>query len=324
MTKIDDLGAEMRAQYEDDVWLGHLVWYYVPTDYRIKLKDWMTAIYGTPVKDLVPTPPRAVDAFKRAITKTKSKVKIPVQNHGEFTYKFMPRDRGHDESYVYRTITVEELDPSMHRLSYEACVDFAYDRRNERIEKPEFDTTAMASFPAEIQQLCETKAAQVQALYYEEMESLGPIKVRELIRQDIEHKMQGTLARPAGGVYFVSNEHLDRVDALDELVNGLGGPTFHQLPLINNAKQRQMLRSAFEVEAAGQVELLMDEMRQALQGKKGKITQARAKAYHGRFLDMTDRLATYSDLLNEGMENTATRLKALQTQVMEVFKRIED
>ena len=324
MTKIDDMGAELRAQYDDDMWLGHLVWYYVPADFQITLKDWMTAIYGTPVKDLVPNAPRPVDAFKRAINKTKGSVKVPMPSLGEFTYKFLPRDRGHDGEHVYRSITVEELDSANHRLSYETCVNFAYDRKTERIEKPEFDKGALSTFPAAIQQLCETKAAQVQAGYLEEMDSLGPIKVRELIRQDVERKMMGTLARPSGGVYFVSNEWIDRIDGLDEMVNGLNGPTFHQLPLINSSKQREMLRAAFEVEAAGQVEILMEEMRLLLKGKKGKITQLKAKQYHGRFLEMTDRLGAYSDLLNEGMETTAVQLKALQTQCMEVFKRIED
>ena len=324
MTAIDNMGAELRAQYDDDMWLGHLVWYYVPADFNITLKDWMTAIYGTPVKDLAPTAPRAVDAFKRAMNKVKGSVRLPVQNSGEFTYKFLPRDSGHDEEKVYRTLTVEELDSDKHQLSYETCVEFAYDRKKERIDRAKFDKQALAHFPAEIQGMCELKAKQVRELYLQEMESLGPIKVRELIRQDIERKMQGTLARPSGGVYFVSNEHIDRIDALDALVNGFNGPTFHQLPLINSTKQREMLRAAFEVEAAGQVEILMEDMRKLLQGKSGKITQGKAKAFHARFIEMTDRLGAYSDLLNEGMETTGMQLKGLQVQCMEVFKRIED
>lgn len=325
MTEIDQLGKELRAQYDDDMWLGHLVWYYVPADYRIKLKDWIKSIYGTRVRDLVPTAPRAVDAFKRAMNQTKGSIKLPIQNSGVmFTYKFMPRDSGHDEDYVYRTITVEELDSEHHRLSYEPCVQFSYNRRQQKIEKPEFNQAALSTFPEEIQELCETKAAQVSSLYAEEVESLGPIKIRELIRMDIEYKMQGTLARPSGGVYFVKNDHIDRIDGLDSLINGLDGPTFHQLPLINNSKQRDMLRAAFEVEAAGQVKLLMEDMRTLLQGKSGKITKRKAQAFHAQFLEMTDRLGVYSDLLEEGMEQTGTQLKTLKIQVMEVFKRIAD
>lgn len=317
MSLVDNISSGLHEKHDDKgLWLGHLCWYYVPGDFRITLKDWIEAIYGTDISDIVPATPRPVDAFKRAVAGVRGKQDVL----GELTYKYLPRGAGQDEDFVYRSLTVEELDSNQHRLRYAPVIEFTYDRGAECIVSEEL--AAFWTFPPEVQSSLRDRMAEVDTRYARETNSLGPIKVRELIRTELEYRQQGIQAKPGGGVYFVFDDNSIRLNAVDNMVNKFEGCEFHQLPLINDAKQRHMLKEAFEADSIGQVDLMMGEMTDLLNGDRGKITMKKAKGFHTRFVELSTKLASYSDILEEAMEETGNRLKIMQQQCLEVVKHV--
>lgn len=316
---VDTLAHELHSKHDNrEIWLGHLCWYYISGDFRITLKDWMGSIYGTEIGNMVPSPPRPVDAFKRAVASARGRQTISTG----YTYKYMPRGAGQDTEQVYRSITVEELDVEQHRLRYNPVVDLEYDRETERILVPTWHD-ALSEYPYEVQDAVKERVSEIFRRYDQEIDSLGPIKVREMIRHELEDEQIGIQAKPGGGVYFVFDEFSDRLDAVDEMVNGFVGCEFHQLPLIDDTKQRNMLKEAFEAECIGQVNSMMDEMRELLTGSRGKITMKKAKNYHQRFVDLSSKLASYSDLLDEALVETGNRLKIMQQQCFKIVEAID-
>lgn len=321
MTVVDNLSKELREHYGDDKWLGMLCWYFVPGDANISLADWVSAVNNTAISTLVPTAPRAVDTFKRAVNKIQERRRIKDYVNGEeFTYKFLARNAGQDPDFAYRKLVVEELDNNMHRLAYLEVATLTYIRANQTIDT-QVDEEAILKFPEQVQRLIQEKVASVHEIYNREQTSLGPIKVRELIRGHLENTLRGSLARPGGGVYFVSTEHLEQLDALDSVVNSFAGPSFHMLPLVDTDRQREMIKDAFESQSLARVDELMARQKDLLIGKSGAITINKAKAFHSEFLELTNRLTDYSSLLDDTLEATGNRLKLLQKQTVEVFKQ---
>ncbi len=321
MTVVDNLSKDLREQFGDDKWLGMLCWYFVPGDANISLADWVSAVNNTAISQLIPTAPRAVDTFKRAVNKIQERRRIrDYVDKEEFTYKFLARNAGQDADYVYRKLIIEELDNEMHRLAYLEVVNFTYVRETRSI-LAEVQETNLCNFPEQVQRLIHEKIELVQDIFRREQTALGPIKVREMIRGHLENTLRGSLARPGGGVYFVSTEHLAQLDALDTVVNSFGGPSFHMLPLVDTDRQREMIKEAFESQSLAKVDELMAKQKDLLTGKSGKITINKAKAFHSEFLELTNRLAEYVDLLGDTMDATGNRLKLLQIQTVEVFKK---
>src|SRR5918996_2030849 len=77
--------------------------------------------------------------------------------------------------------------------------------------------------------------------------------VRELIRRELT-LANATLVRPTGGVYFVMRTNAPALDKVLLLGEQLEGTSVHALPLIDDAKQRQMVREAVENETVLEID----------------------------------------------------------------------
>ncbi len=312
---IHEIAADLRARYEDtDMWLGSLCTSHIPSDFNVSLGEWMQGIEGTVIEDLTPTPPRNVDGFKRAVSSVRGKqIKI-----GERVWRFMPRSAGHDEDDVYRNITIEELDAEDHVLTYDNAVEFVYNRHRQIISKSEQNKTL--DIPAEVQLEIENRVKQVHKAFDELGGYLGPVKIRQMIRNDIEGTMQGIAAKPDGGLYFVFPHHLERLEAIEKLLTDFGC-YFGIIPLVRDDKRRDMMRKAFEDESMASCRRLMQEMKELLDDNKS-VTVKRAQALHKEYLKLQTKLASYSDHLGSAMEETGTALRALQIQSIAIFKQV--
>jgi len=314
---VHEIAADLRARYEDtDMWLGSLCTSHIPSDFNVSLSEWMEGIKGTVIEDLTPTPPRNVDGFKRAVASVRGKqVKI-----GGRVWRFMPRSAGHDEDDVYRNITIEELDAEDHVLHYDKAVEFIYDRHRQYIRKAEINQNFSSVVPHEVRIEIQNRVDQVHKAFKELGGYLGPVKIRQLIRNDIEHSMGGIPAKPDGGLYFVFPQHLQRLEAIETLLNGFGC-YFGIIPLVRDDKRREMMRKAFEEDSMATSRRLMKEMKDLLESEKG-VTVKKAQALHKEYLTLQTKLASYSDHLGSAMEETGTALRALQAQSIALFKKV--
>ena len=229
MTAADALFANIRNSYDSDMFLGFTCTYYVPSNLRVDIDEWMARVGRSGLKRLTPKKPRAIDAFKRA---TATAAENRRMRDGEYQYKFLVRDAGSDQDKSFRTIVVEQLDSEGHKLSYGEAVLFTYDRKTEVIEpEPIIDYDFLAGFPEDLIRLISDKIERVYTQYYTEVRTLNDIKVRELIKGVLVDQTLGVPVRPVGQPYFVLNfrnpdsayhGNHDKLVALDKFINGVG------------------------------------------------------------------------------------------------------
>lgn len=322
-TMIDRLGRDLRKEFPE-MWLGTLVWYYVPSDAEVRTKDWLSAITGTTVESMAPTPPRAVDAFKRAVAKIgKTGTTSLGEGDEKVLFKFMTRDSGQDADAVYRDLVVERL--GEHQLSYGPVVKFIF-RRDSKDITHIVDEEVLGVIPPEIQTEIHIRIDAAYKQYNRERFVLGPIKIRDLIRHEIETRQLGLACKPGAGIYFVFDSHLDRVQGIAEALEHLAshGITFHQMPVADVASQREMIIKAFENDTVAEVDRLMADMSETLKGNRGRITQAVATRYARDFSRLNSRLSEYSDLLEQKFEEQGSRLAIMQSQVLKLVEAIPE
>jgi len=179
MTIIDKLSSDLRKEFPD-MFMGSLVWYYVPADAEVKTRDWLAAVTGTAVEDMSPKKTRAVDAFKRSIAKIGRTGKTQLIVGGEeCSFKFMHRDSGQDSDFVYRDLVVERL--GEHQLSYGPAVKFKYVRSTKKMDHT-IDDEVFSEIPSEVQTEIIQRVSQAYQQFEIERFVLGPMKIRELLR----------------------------------------------------------------------------------------------------------------------------------------------
>lgn len=303
--------VERLSNYDPSTFLGRLCWYVVTEDSYVDHAEFCRSLISNNLNDHLPPAPRASDVFKRSCTAAQVK-RVPTAQPTVFV-NYLIREVGKDPDNIWRRLVAETVDTEGRTLGYEEVAELHFFRPTQKITiKPMVATLDPAA---------DAVIAEVENQFLAWNNTLTPYAVRELIRK-ILRGFNATVLRD--GVYFVREVHAEKVDALEAIVAILpGGSNFHSLPLLDDRKQRLMLKQAFEDESIGEVDRLLGEMRTVMTQPTAKITSDRFADFKLQYDALRSKVADYSDLLDEAMENTASRLEILNQAIFEIMGRIK-
>lgn len=312
----------IETHYTADVILGRLTWYTVTEGTKMNHVEFCKRIIdiyekiGAGIPPDLPPQPRAVDVFKRACTASQLKNIVPDLADVNTKMNFNVRPTGTDHDNVWRTIVREDVDNAGHSLGYTELVLINFQRSTETLTfKPVVDGAMDCEH-------VKGMVAYIQDYFKDESENLTAYFVREYVRKLLERDMSAIRVR--NGVYFVGQEYAAGLDALETMVNGLGDDetNMHSLPLLDDGKQREMLRNAFEQESVGEVDRLLGEIAE-IREKGTKIGQARYNAFYAEFEALTRKVADYSDLLDTALDLTGSRLEVMRDTMFALMDNVK-
>lgn len=299
---------------DDSLFLGRICWYAITENSFMMHDAFCQELLSRGFTTTLPPVPRSSDVFKRACTAAQ-KTRVPLDSN---RMNILIREVGHDSLNVWRNVVVEVVDTEGHRLDYIEVAKIHYDRRAEKINttfvedqlgRPVLDNPAVNAVIQEVNDL-----------YSAWYNMLTPYAIREHLRKIIRG-LGATVLRD--GVYFIPQEHAEKVEALEEIVGKVSnGSLFHSLPLLDDRKQRQMLRAAFEADSVDQIDKVLDEVRDIFQ-KDRKISSDTFANYKVRYDTLRTKIADYSDLLDEAMVASATRLELMDQALFDLMSRVK-
>lgn len=305
--------------YDPDLFLGRLVWYTVTQDVNVDHSEFCKLMLVTyegvdTGKPKLPKVPRQRDVFKRACTEAERR-KVPSDKEGVY-YNYMVRPAGTDTDNVWRVVVREAVDASGHELDYTEFIRVNYNAQSKQISFEELTDISEDDTLESIKQ-------EIRSYFHLWMNRLTAYTIRELARNNLERNMGAIKVRSSGGVYFVSEEFADQLEALETVINSLDdGTNFHSLPLLDDGKQREMLRAAFEEESVGECDRLIGEMTEILKSDK-KITKDRFVQFKVEYDLMRRKVVDYSDLLDEKLDHTSTSLAIVKKTMTKLMGQIK-
>jgi hypothetical protein len=297
--------------------LGSLCWYSLSSSLHLEHQEFLARVAASGLDvTTVPLFPDGADVYRRAI---KENALYRVTNPDDSVSSYMIRPWVMDDHAIIHQIVCEKnASRTTSQLRYIVLGNIVYDRQTEQISlqfvgDPVFEQVA--------QQLHESVRD-----YFSYWRGYLPDQpIRAMIRRFLD-RWNATAVRPSGGIYFVSNIEHDNLLHLESLINGLPGnqASFHVLPLIDDRKQREMLKKAFEDESIGEVDKLLGDIHTILADPEKKISFSALEKFQERFLFLTGKTSHYSDLLTENMELTNARLEILQASIRGLFERVRE
>ena len=307
----------IKDRYDTSMWLGRIIWYSLTEDAAIDYESFVQ-LAETTLADVehtpLPSPPRSFDVFIRACTKAQSK-RTPLTDSSYANY--LVRHVASEAGDVWRNIVREVVDSEGHRLSYAEVVQLHFERSTSKIHVDILDQDIYNSDLNIVDVL-----DQIHDYYDSENNKLTTYTIREFIRKNLEWRLHSIKVRPSGGIYFVHETNGPGVDAFEALVAGLpGSNTLHQLPLLDDGKQREMVREAFETEAIEEVDTLIAELREVVSSER-KVSANKFADYHEKFSTLTEKIAGYSDLLDMTLTKTSFRLESLQELLTSTLSQV--
>ncbi len=315
-------GADPEAPNE--AYLGRIMWYsvadtMVPHDRLVPML--LTFGFGQ-----LPSIPLDVDTFRRVTTAGEQK-KIPTPTVGVLENYLLRETNGIGGDEVRKRIVIESVDPKGRRLGYSQVLDVSFDREKATIkfEAPD-NADPMESWQ---QANVDMIKAGILARYERERGCVTAYTLREWIRKQVL-RMGGTNLRPeSGGVYFVKEEHAEIVGRLEKLADRIrkgdgtepyGDVWVHTLPLVDDAKQRQMIRRAYEAEAVDAAEKIINRIQQMddarASGKSSRNASDQFLSIVNDYQELKEKTKEYETILADTMQHAQSNLRLVQKKLV--------
>lgn len=143
--------------------------------------------------------------------------------------------------------------------------------------------------------------------------------LRQMVRRQLD-LMRSFLLRRNGSVYFIPKDQEEQAVAMCALLDWIGnGSGFHILPLVDTAKQREMIQAAFEDEVHESAQAILNTLQEALHNKQ-PVTKAAWLEYMTRKEALQERASEYSDLIDREFIKAGTELALLDDTMTELLK----
>ncbi len=144
------------------------------------------------------------------------------------------------------------------------------------------------------------------------------------IREWIRNSFCGMQAvQVKAGVYFLRKENQEVLDDIERFGLEIPGKVkVRTLPLVDDLKQREMVREAFESEA----EVAMDGLQAQLEADLESGRQLTLSAWEARrdeFADLMSKQEGLSELLEQQLLTSDARTNVLQRMINELFKSVK-
>lgn len=315
MTATNLLDAHVRQQNALDkaLFLGRLAWYSIP-ECRVSHAQVVQSLTSVGLGLVLPQVPKDFDIFRRVSTQA-AKKKVPVANVPGVFENFLVREvAGRGEDIVTRRIVAERIDRKAKKLDYNVDLfDIEFNKATAVITIKQLSQTAEPTAHAITQEIQQEFLAQRQML--------NAYAIREFVRK-LLLGWGATCVRD--GVYFVAEDMAAEVEKLEQMVNGLPNDAFfHSMPLIDDGKQREMVKRAFQIETADAIDAQMTEINEIHASGK-EITIDRYSRILSDFQNLTKKTEGYRELLDVELGETDSRLLLFQTAVVQLRAKVKD
>jgi len=226
---------------------------------------------------MLPPETKPVDAFKKATSEAKEKFPLPDGT----TAHFLCRDVASTPEYVKRQITREIKDSRAKRLSYDKAIDCVFYRATPSATpgdgkgRERLAITVDTGLPAAEHDLIKQVGQDILNRYAVYYNNLDGNRLRAVVRDYLKHL---NAIEIKGGVYFVHVARDNELANLQALVNNLGGGCqMNTIPMVDVAREREMVTAAFEREAAQALQDLTRDIKEIRSTRKTVSPSAYAK-----------------------------------------------
>jgi hypothetical protein len=293
-----------RAAANELAWLGKIVLYSV-TDTMVKYEDLKTWMEEVGLAAFVPRRAADSDVFRRVSSNAQRKRQ--ETDDPDVYENILVRDvSGADETTLLRRIVSERVDPKGKRLSFHPVYDLIFHKDTSFLEANRIP--GPISSPA-----ADAVATEIMREFPRHKGTANGNGIRETIRRTLADGF-ATPIREGGGVFFVPVDKLHLVDGLEALAAKIDGTTVHSIPLVDDGKQRDLVRQSLEDESIAEIDRMQTEIADILKKRKAVSAERRASLLR-RFKALQAKAERYAELLEDTLGATNARMETFAAQM---------
>lgn len=300
------------ANADRSLFLGQLCWFSV-TESQVHHTTVSQGLINNNLGAFIPRLPLDSDVFRRICTAQQRK-RVPSAAVPGSYENYLIRDVPADETSIRKVLVRETVSPgATENLKYETelCI-LTYNREDGSVS-----TSCIQDVVAQ------AIAQQVKTAYQANRGMLDSNGIRALLRKVILGVNGVNVRGNGGGIYFVSQDNAPTLKNLEGFAATIPNVALlHTLPLIDDAKQRDMLKRAFESETVDEIEHLISEI--ADLEKVGKPITANALAsYTGQLKALRSKTQEYMNLLDDKTAQANSSINIFERQILRLMTLVK-
>lgn len=292
--------------------IGMLAWYHVSESAEVKQPELEKLVdeTGAPIK--VPGLAAPANIFRRACSES-GRSKVPTGKPGTF-YNFLIRDLGYDDICVRRMLVAEQVDSKQRNVDYDVLSRLTYNKVTKELS---FEDNENERDPATLKVADEIKSTIEEYLTTKAL-IVSPVVMRSVLRNTLETSLFGTSVRQGGGVYFIRMDFSEQLEAAEAVCNALDGVHITMLPLVDDEKQRSMVRDAFRDESSSSISDLIARMKELL-GYSGPVPAKKYEEVLRDYKTIKGKVSLYDDILSSEKLMLETSLEVANAQLQSLL-----
>lgn len=315
VASFDSYVTHVRDTVDPSIYLGFLCWYSVPGKCESTFEEFKQLIEDTGAPIHLARPPKPTNVFRRGCTTAQKNHRKVATAIPDSFYNYTIRETGSDDQKLYRKMVREEIDQEGHTLDFVELGDVTFIRETGRIKHQA--TLQGASDP-----MFNEIVNEVREFVRENAFTVTAYQIREGIRHALEGgKVRAVRVNPNGGVYFVNATKAETLSQIEHLCSKLEGVTFELPPLLDDGKQRELLRTAFQEESVGALQELSAQALEIAEND-GTITEDKWIKMRLDYEDQRDRVREYKALLNDALGESQASLEICEQQILNLRKKV--
>lgn len=323
-TTLDAYTQSVEADVSKASWLGRLVWYEF-SKIQLPHSAMVEILAEENIRGPLPFCPEDINIFKKTcneVVRRHNPKGTPVGHYSKF--RLVNMDDSHS---LTRRIVRDDIDSQGKKIASVEVVDVTFDRETGFVAPQQCNPDIPVDrVPPPANLLMEEMIAEYEAW----RNCLDGAAVRGWVRDAV---MNLGATRVSGSVYFVPQESEQAVDDLETLAKRVnaadpsdptadwGHITIHSLPLIDNAKQREMVKEAFEQSADAEISEFLDEIGDALHANRTQSKLVSAQRYERieqRYAELMTKTQDYQSMLSDHLDETNARMKMFFRSIVEL------
>lgn len=311
VTDLREYENHVKQDVDSNTVLGRIAWWSVE-DLDVKFDTVKATLEAAGLGDMVPRPPANADVFRRTFSKGERRKHATADPN--VTQRLLIREVAGSSERIVRRVVEELVDAQGETLSYRETAQVTYNSNHPEtldIQELEQDGHSMA-----LLLLLDEK-------YQQERGCLDGNGIRSIINRTLASCQAVNLRGRSGGVYFAPESHAARLEALENWASQIPGANVHTLPLLDDRKQRDMVRASIRSEMTSDIEHLMAECAGLLsQPEDETISNRKFNAINTEFTNLKKKIGEYNNVLEEQVLGASDRMNIVAQQVGQLFMRL--
>lgn len=324
-TLINEYTHRVETKVDRNYWLGTLFWYSFG-GLRVPHGDLVQMITDAGLDpDTAPRKVFDADVFRRVCTMVlKDFDKVKDANNPDVVYRY-GFEEFNDEDAIIKRLTRVRVDSDAQDVGLVELGNVEFARDGSVIRWHQFDDVDLDP----INQLnVDRLIGHVQAQFRHWQGCLDISGIRSWFRKQIEEQIGAFVVRKGGVIWFALEKHREQIEKLEKVASLIrqgeyGEIEFHAIPLINDDKQRERVREAYEAETAEELDNLRELAVAYKKDDDKKLSKDRLAAMWADYHRLAEKTKEHEEILESTLRVTTGRLDLYRRTLMTLNSRVK-